>query len=138
MLVHANILKRSAHALKRKTHVRDSEYVIRVPNLDHSPLRDQDQIDHEPHQSPAQDNGQGALNPPLLALLRRLERVNDICVGCFVFRLDAWRQRLVGLGRAKERVRQGKGDEAGDGQDEEGKELALSEDLSQRLLEICT
>jgi hypothetical protein len=84
-----------------------------------------DQIHHARHESPPQDDEDGPLDLALLPLLRRPQRRYNVAMLDGVIRRDARRKRIVVGALPEEAVCQGKGDQAGDGQDEEGEKLAL-------------
>lgn len=85
----------------------------------------QDQVDHGGHESPADDDEQGALDPTLLPLLRIATRLYEVLMLGLEVGLNAWRLGLDVFGGEKESVGEREGDEARQGEDEDGEELPL-------------
>lgn len=129
------------------THPRDAQNVIRVVGLDHSSGRDNDQIYHPCHYCVSKNDSDNALDSALLAQALALLRVNEIGMFRFEVGLDAgggvlefceqnqlvryleWKSKFhrVGLtfARSEEVIGEREGNQAGQGEDEEGEELTL-------------
>lgn len=84
-----------------------------------------DEVDHEAHQGPSTNDDNGALDLALLASLRRAQLVYNVGIFVLVVALDPGSKGIVVAARAQKRVGQGKGNEAGEGEDEDGEELGL-------------
>jgi hypothetical protein len=123
----------SGPAIRRLAYLCDAQNIVGIPDLRYDSLCDNNQVDHARHERPTQNNENRPLNLPLLPLLRLAQRLYDVGMFCFVIGRDARRKRIVIGASTEKTVCQGKGDQAGDGQDEEREELALNSRETSRL-----
>jgi hypothetical protein len=120
-------------AIRLVAYLCDAQNIVGIPDLGNDSLCDNNKVDHARHERPSQNNENRPLNLPLLPLLRLAQRRYDVAMLCFVIGRDARRKRIVIGASTEKTVCQGKGDQAGDGQDEEREELALNSRETSRL-----
>lgn len=98
---------------------------LTVPYLGDSSLGGEDEVEHEAHDGPADEDGNGALDSALLALQRSTLGVDDGMVLRLVVAFYPGRKGSgVGAG-AQKAVSQGKRDNSSNGEEEEGVESAM-------------
>ena len=111
----------------RESYVWYAEDVVRIPDLGHGPLRDDNQVEHQAHEGPAGNDKEDALGATGLLLLGGAQLVDKLLVDALERKVGLYPRRQLDGGGVGEEQRpcQRQDDEAGEDEDEEGVELGL-------------